>query len=197
MKLKDDQYKSLIEMTRKLDLDELDENTLIISDVDGVFFKGIFDPREIIGLIDDEVLKAFEKLLGTKASFWVFTNRMKLFKTFPYIKQIKRSIKKMTQQKAPLYTSCLKFLENKPQNYIIIMNAKKPGKSSQEVLLRGLELYDKVIYIGSQDLPFYHNDVKLVERIRRKSGTDKLTYIEISSWKKKKKTKKDEQKKQK
>jgi hypothetical protein len=177
-------YKSLKKLATSKFIKNLNSKDLIISDIDGVFFKGIFDPRELLGTIDPGTLQAFEKILKTKARYWILTNRMKLFKRFPYIGQISRSIKKITSISPNLYSDCSQFLEDDPQDYSIILNAKKPSEDSVKVVEEGIKNFEKVVYIGSQDLPFYHNDIKLIQEISDELDTSRLTYIEISSWKK-------------
>jgi hypothetical protein len=176
-------YKSLVEFTRSFDLEQLNKNSLVISDIDGVFFKGIFDPREIIGVISQRNLMAFEKILETQTAFWIFTNRTLLFKKFPFIKQLLRSFKKITSVSPKVYSDCSQYLENELKKYAIVMNAKKPGKDSQKVVEQGISNFKNVIYIGSQDIPFYHNDLTLVQELNKKVDTLNLIYIEISSWK--------------
>jgi hypothetical protein len=176
-------FKSLQQFAKEYDLSRINKNTLLISDIDGVFFKGIFDPREILGTIHPNVLKAFEKLLSTKAKCWIFTNRMKLFKKFPYIKQITRSIKKITSTTPKFFENCSEFLQNNLPNFAIIMNANKPEEESLKVVEKGTANFSTVIYLGSQDLPFYHNDLRLVQKLSQRINTSNLIYIEISSWK--------------
>ncbi len=182
--MKINKFKSLNNFVDNYNLKSISKGDLIISDIDGVFFKGIFDPREIIGLIDNKTLKSLERLLKTQASFWIMTNRIHIFRKFPYIKQLSRTVKKITSVKPYIYSNCSKFLEDNIKNYIIIMNAKKPSLESQKVVEKGIANFSKVLYIGSQDLPFFHNDLKLISKVKESTNSKNLEYIEISYWKK-------------
>ncbi len=177
-------YKTFENFVQMFDLSEYGEDDLIISDIDGVFFRGIYDPREIIGIISKKNLKVFNTLLNTKCGFWIFTNRLKLFKGFPFIRQLFKILSAYSKKKVEIYTNSLSFLEAKIEKYAIIMNAKKPNQKSQKVVEKGIENYRKIIYIGSQDTPFYYTDKNLLKRLSKKRNLDNLTFIEINSWKK-------------
>ena len=174
------QYKSLIEFTEKYDINKLGKNDLIISDIDGVFLNGIFDPREILGVISKENLEAFEKLLKTQTAFWFFTNRWAFFKHFPFIKQLSKSINKTTTITPTIYSNCSQFLEDRLQNYVIILNSMKPWSKSLKVVEKGIESFEKVVYVGAQDTPFYNTDKIVVNKLERSNiNIDNLTFISI------------------
>lgn len=174
---------SLKEVQNTINWQEL-KNVLLITDVDGVFFKGIFDPREIIGVISKKNLQIFDKLLKNVDACWILSNRPPIFKYFPFIRQITSSITNATQQTPPLYSDCSTFLEKGLQKYVIILNAKKPSKESQIVVENGLEEFTNVIYIAAQDHPFYFNDKKLINNIANEKKRH-FIYIEINPFAKK------------
>ena len=173
-------YHSLKDYINKTDLRDIDVNTLFIFDIDGVFFKGIFDPRELLGIISKETSLAFEEILSKKAPCWIMTNRSNLFRYFPFIKQISKSIEKITSTTPNLYSNCSAFLESGSNKSNIVMNARKPAEDSQEVVKKGIRQYDKVIYIGGRDTPFRFTDEELVEKLDGKISLDNLTLIEIT-----------------
>lgn len=177
------QFRSLQQFIKKFDINKIGPKDIVISDIDGVYFKGIFDPREIIGLISKENLESLSRILNTGTMFIFLTNRLKLFKKFPYIKQISRTVKKTTTIRPKLYTNCSDFLDSEQKSYSIIMNAKKPSPESQKIIEYASSNFRKVFYFGSQDLPFYHNDIKLLKKVEKSRALNNLTYIEISSWK--------------
>lgn len=177
--MKKNKYKSLKNFTERYELSNIDKNTLIISDIDGVFFRGIFDPREILGIINKENKRAFEQILSQKCACWLFTNRPTIFKHLPFIRQISTSIKNVAGITPPIYSNCSHFLKERSQNYAIIMNAKKPGEESQKVVEQGIANFEKVIYLSAQDLPFYYTDQQLVEKLKKTPELEKLTFIEI------------------
>lgn len=175
-------HKSLQHFIQNYNLSQIGKDSLIISDIDGVFFKGIFDPREILGIISPDNLKTLEDLLKTNSALWIFTNRLAIFKYFPFIKQIASSIKKTTGVTPPIYSKCSEFLEDDLKNHAIIMNAKKPSEDSQKVVEKGIANFKNVIYIGSQDVPFFYHDFKLIKILNQKKPTNNLTFVEISPW---------------
>ena len=177
--MKKERYKSLQDFVNNYDLSTIDEKSLLIFDIDGVFFKGLFDPREIIGIINMENINAFEKVLSSMAACWIFTNRLSIFKYFPFIKQISKSIKKVTGITPPIYSNCSDFLEARSQKYSIILNAKKPSAESQKVVEEGTSNFKRVIYVSARDNPFYYTDQQLVTKLGKKLNLAKLSFIEI------------------
>lgn len=176
-------FNSLPDLVNHYDLSQLGPKSLLISDIDGVFFKGVFDPREIFGIIKKENLAAFEQILFQKPACWIFTNRPTIFKYFPFIRQISTSIKKVTGKSPPIYSNCSHFLKARSQNYAIILNAKKPDTESQKVVEQGIAHFEKVIYISARDLPFYYTDQELTEKLD-KQNLEKLVFIEINPFNK-------------
>jgi len=173
-------FSSLSDFISNQDISQYNKNTLLISDIDGVFFRGIFDPREIIGIISKKNITVLEKILLKKIACWIFTNRPAIFKYFSFIRQISDSIKKVTGVTPNIYSKCSHFLEDRSQNYAIIMNAKKPSEQSQEVIEKGIKNFEKVIYISARDLPFYYSDKQLIQKLNKRLNLDKLVFIEIS-----------------
>ncbi|MFC1780078.1 hypothetical protein ACFLY9_00065 [Patescibacteria group bacterium] len=178
--MKNLKFKSFVKFVNSPDFDQITKDSLVISDIDGVFFRGIFDPREIIGVISKRNIKTFEKILETGTAIWIFTNRILLFKKFPFIKQLSRSFKKITSISPEVYSDCSQFLGNELKKYAIIMNAKKPGKESRSVVEKGINNFSTVVYIGARELPFYFNDLKLVSNLSKTVDSEKLTFVEIS-----------------
>jgi len=176
-------YKSLESFIKHFNRNEYDENDLIISDIDGVFFKGIYDPREIIGIISRKNLKLFKTLLETECAFWIFTNRLNFFRKFPFIKQLSKTMSDFSNSKIKIFTSSSDFLDYNNEKYAIILNAKKPKFESQKVVEKGIDDFKKVIYIGSQDTPFYYTDKKLLSLLAKQRPLDDFTFIEINPWK--------------
>lgn len=177
--MKSYRYHSLPDYINKTDLENVSAETLFIFDIDGVFFRGVLDPRQIIGVIHDENKKAFESILATQAPCWIMTNRPNVFRHFPYIKQLSSSIEKITSASAGMYSNCSDFLNDRSKMYNIIMNAQKPSEESKAVVKKGMEQFRQVIYIGGRDMPFYFTDAKLVEELAKEVSSDNLTFIEI------------------
>jgi len=176
-------YKSLKEFANNFDFENFGKEDLIISDIDGVFFKGVYDPREIIGVIKKENLHILETFLKMNCGFWIFTNRKKFFRNFPFIKQLQNTLSNHSQSKVNIFLGSNDYLEHKIQKYAVIINSAKPGNKSQEVVGKGIDNFRKVIYIGSQDTPFFYTDKKLVDNLSKKKDLSKLVFVEINSWK--------------
>ncbi|MBN2015767.1 hypothetical protein JW766_02950 [Candidatus Dojkabacteria bacterium] len=176
-------FKTFSNFVTTFDLGQITKDDLMISDIDGVFFKGIFDPREVLGIINQKNLRALEKLLKTNISCWFLTNRIGLFKHFHYIKQLAKTINKVRTIEPNIYSNCSHFLKDRSQNFAIIMNAKKPKEGSQKVIKKGLNEFKKVIYIGSKDWPWIFVDLDVVKNLNN-NGNDlkNLTFIEINPW---------------
>lgn len=177
-------YKNLHEFINKFDFNNLSSKDLIISDIDGVFFKSIFDIREIIGIIGNNNINHLEEILKINTSFWVFSNRFSIFRFFPFIKQIIKTIKDITKVNPVLITNYSKFTTNNLPKYYIILNAKKPSLKSQELLSLVLRKFRKVIYISAQDTPFYYTDKLLVDNLTRNENFNNLIFVEINPWQK-------------
>lgn len=182
--MKNYKLKSLKEVLNTINWQELGKNVLLITDIDGVFFKGIFDPREIIGIISKKSLQTFEELLENFDACWIFSNRLPIFKHLPFTKQISNSINNVAKVTPPIYSNCSSFLDSRSQNYAIILNAKKPSIKSQQVVEKGIGEFSSVVYLGAQDHLFYFNDRKLINKIANRKKKD-LIYIEISPFMKK------------
>lgn len=172
-------YDYLRDFINQTDLPNVDEDTLFIFDIDGVFFRGIFDPREILGIISNETLLVFEQILKKKSACWIMTNRLHIFKYFPFIRQLKKTIQKITSVSPSIYSKCSAFLESGSNKYNIIMNARKPAEDSQEVVKRGMTEYKQVLYVGGRDTPFYFTDKELVEEVYKETSLNNITFIEI------------------
>lgn len=158
----------------------LNTDTLLIFDIDGVFFKGILDPHEIVGVIDKKVLEIFRQIIEKAGGCWILTNRPNIFKNFPFIQQISEVIQQVTSEPPSMYSKCSEFLEDRSTNFSIILDAEKPSPNSQRVVGLGMSLFDKVIYIGGRDLPVWFTDEMLLKKIEEKISLDNLTFIEIS-----------------
>ncbi|MBU0976765.1 MAG: hypothetical protein ABIE03_03145 [Patescibacteria group bacterium] len=176
-------YKSFQDFIDNLDLSLIYQDSLIISDIDGVFFKNIIDPRWILGVLSKESLLSLEALMRQKPAMWLFTNRLSFFKYFPFVRQFRRSVQNLTDSVLKVFTNSNDFLKHKPINYALILNAKKPGSKSQQVVEKGIDNFKKVIYIGAKDLPFYFTDERLLKKLEQKENLDNLTFIKISPFK--------------
>jgi hypothetical protein len=157
----------------------IDKHTLCIFDIDGVFFRGIFDWREWMGIIDKKILVEFETILNKTYAVWVMTNRPALFKIFSFVKQIAKSITKVTNLQPTIYSNCSQFISSRVKNYAIILNARKPSKQSQQVVEQGSKNFKKVFYIAAADLPFYFADEDLLKEIDQRHHLKNVTLIEI------------------
>ncbi|MDD3647616.1 MAG: hypothetical protein PHS44_03915 [Candidatus Dojkabacteria bacterium] len=173
-------FRSLSDFKSCFDLTAIDQNTLIISDIDGVFFKGILDPREIVGILEKGSLLVLETLLKRKPAIWLFTNRLSIFKRFRFVRQFRTTMQNFTDKELRIFKGSKSFVEQDLVRYALILNARKPGKDSQKVVEKGIENFKKVIYIGAKDLPFYFTDEKLLAIIERNKNLDNLTFIKIS-----------------
>lgn len=179
--MKEFRYKSLKEYAESLTSDDFDDRTLIISDIDGVFFRGVFDPREILGIIGKTNISVLESLLSNNPALWLFTNRSYFFRRFPYIRQLRKTIKKTTTINPEVYSDCSSFLIEfkNSMNYAIIMSAQKPDSDSQKVVEKGIQNFRRVIYIAAKDTPFVFPDEELLQRLEEKDDLSRLWFIKI------------------
>lgn len=175
-------FKSLLDFVNHYGFANIDKETLFILDIDGVFFKNILDPREIIGIISSSNLSAFREILKLKPACWIFSNRPAIFKYFPFINQLAKTIKRITGVRPPIYSNCSEFLSSRSKDFIIILNAKKPNTESQNVVRKGLDLFSSVTYISARDFPFYFTDQELTKELGKNINLDRLTFVEISPW---------------
>ncbi len=175
-------YRTFSSFIKNYNLSKVDKNTLIISDIDGVFFKGIYDIREIIGVMSKNNIKSLKILLKRNSSFWILTNRNKIFRNFPFIQQIKKVLDSASKSNTKIYIGCENFLQDKLKKYALIINSKKPSKASQKVVEKGINNFKNVVYIGSKDTPFINKDFELVNRLDKQLTKKDFTYIEISLW---------------
>jgi len=160
----------------------LDKDTLCIFDIDGVFFRGIHDPREWLGIIKSETLEKFEELLKTGCSCWIMTNRPSIFKNFPFIRQIRTSIEKITKIFPVVFSGSSKFLKKTSFNYAVIMNAGKPKSMSQKVVEEGSRRFQNVYYIAAPETPLWFCDERLLFELNQYADISNVTLIKIAPW---------------
>lgn len=174
--------KSIKEFVQEEQLKKLNDQTLCIFDIDGVFFNGILDWREIVGIIATDYLEALKKILQTKTRCWIFTNRMSLFRIFPYIKQLKNILSEFAPNQQVMFCKNSNiFLTQKQRDFAVIMNARKPSIHSQKVVEEGINDFKEVFYFSAQDFPIIYSDRKLLDIIEKKTNTDNLTFVDIRS----------------
>ena len=172
-------FNSLEEFTIQYNLDKLNNKTLVISDIDGVIIDKMLSLRALLGLVPKKNLKFLEEILKTQCAVWFFTNRLSCYKHFPIRRQLSASVQKITNKSLGIYSNCADFLKGHLEKYIIIFNARKPKAKSQLVVAKGIRNYDKVIYFGAQDLPFYFSDEELVDKLDKQIDLSKVTFIDI------------------
>ena len=64
-------------------------------------------------------------------------------------------------------------------NYAIIMSAQKPDTESQKVVEKGIQNFQRVIYIAAKDTPFVFPDEELLQRLEEKDDLSRLWFIKI------------------
>lgn len=155
----------------------IDEQTILISDIDGVLFPSFVSRGMITGNIDDERLDAVGKLSEKAGTFWFFTDRP-YWSTFQnYEDQLIKVLGKNTKQ----FKTSNEFAEETTwHDRAIIFGAHKKSPESKSVVQKAIDTRRPVIYIAAQDLPFIYKDKEMLSQMH-KEGADltNITFIDI------------------
>ena len=157
------------------------QNSCIVSDIDSVWFKGIFDWRAWVSLFSEKRIKLIREISDTDNDFLLFTNR-----NFPglwpggYVSQLQS---KLPDSKWQIYKNSEEFMNRKDFNGLgIVRNAQKPTEPSLSVLKWLLKKYDNLTYIGGRDFPWSYKDgdviVKLQEELEEQL-LNKLIFVDV------------------
>ncbi len=177
--MKDLHFDSFDKFIKQYNLDSINSQTLIISDIDGVLFEKMFSLRAVLGILNKQTRENIERLFNTECHLWLLTDRQSLFRYFPFVRQLTDIVKKNTSKQLEVYSNCKNFLREGSNKFNIIFNASKPEAESQLVVEKGIRNFEKVIYLGAQDLPTAFRDQELVERMKKENDLTKLTFVDI------------------
>jgi len=171
-------YKSLSAFCSSEHLEAIDENTLCILDIDGIFFGGLTDPHFWFSNIKKEYLDELAKIVAKKSNIWIFTDRNLFGFWGPYKKQLMDTLSEQGRIPVKKYKGSKAFLAKaKDLKRALILSAKKPGEESIHVVEKGLANFLKVFYLAAQDFPLKYDDKDLVEKL--KDGTIHLYFVDI------------------
>ena len=160
-------FKKLHDFCESEEFKILNEKSLCILDIDGIFFEGLTDPHFWFSNIKKEYLEELEKIEKTKSNIWIFTDRNLFGFWGPYKKQLLDVLSENGRINVRKFKGSKEFLDKaKELDKALIINAKKPGEESQKVLIKGLENFEEVFYFASQDIPFKYDDKTLVEKLK-------------------------------
>ena len=153
-------------------------NHIVISDIDSVWFGGVFDPRSYISRFSTRRLYLMKKFQET-TDFMLFTNRNLLGRwKGGYVDQVKANFSNVK-----VFNTSEEFLEKPDLNgFNLITNAQKPSPYSFEVLELALKRYTKVYYIAGREFPWTYKDEVLLKNLEEKEKelSEKVTFIDIS-----------------
>lgn len=172
------ELKSLLKFCESKYFSMLDEKSLCVIDVDGIFFHGLTDPHFWFAKIKKEYLENLEKIAKTKTNIWIFTDRNLFGFWGPFKKQLCDTLSENGKIVVRKYKNSRDFLKKEKTLFrAIILNAQKPRKDSRKIIQKALAEFEKVIYIASHDTPINYDDETLVESLE--NDTINLYFIDI------------------
>lgn len=161
-----------------------DFNTLLIFDIDGVFFNSIFSIDFIIEKVSREKIAAYEKIVKRNAELkqkphtWIFTSRPSILKYFRYLKQLKNGLRPESEFFNDAQQFIDKKLELKNKDFIMF-GASKTKEEGINVIKIALRKFDKIFYFAAQDVPWMFPDKELIDNLEEDGHIEKLTFINI------------------
>lgn len=165
-------------------ISDIDNSTLCIFDIDGVFFPGLLTKETITETISRSKLMTFKKIIKLNCNvlkrpvIWVFTSRPYLLKIFPYFRQLQKCLKPNLH----VFKDSQEFLDTKinlKNNNLIIFNAQKTKEQGINTVKVGLRDFKKVFYFASQDFPWTYPDRLLLDKLSNDYQIEKLTFVDI------------------
>ena len=170
------EFKDLIDASKSELISKIGDNDLCIFDIDGVFFKNIFDINNLLGRIPDKLISAFKKLTHNSKVIWIFTDRWHILSNYHFANNILKSMKR-----DPLiYKSSKDFLNhNDIFSDSIIYGAKKKSLESKEVVKSAVKNFSKVYYFAAQDFPWAYKDKEMLDDLDKIDEFNNLVFVDI------------------